>query len=173
LKELVVSELKDMRDEAAVKSAIKSCFSSKQLGNEDFLSNLVVNACSKRLNLYQNTNRSFENQKCVPFLFLLQVGAMKDGAPFNVDNIRVCKILGSGVLNSTVMQGMVLKREAEGTVTKATNCKIGLFSCPFDISTTETKVEICFIQLAHSHATMVICNYIESDLKGHRSVENC
>jgi hypothetical protein len=35
---------------------------------------------------------------------------------------------------------MVLKREAEGTVTKATNCKIGLFSCPFDISATETKV---------------------------------
>jgi T-complex protein 1 subunit theta len=56
-----------------------------------------------------------------------------------VDNVRVCKILGSGVLSSTVMQGMVLKREVEGNITRATNAKIAVFSCPLDISTTETK----------------------------------
>lgn len=65
--------------------------------------------------------------------------ALKENQTFNVDNVRVCKILGSGVLNSSVMKGMVLKREVEGVVTKATKCKIALFSCPIDISATETK----------------------------------
>jgi len=37
------------------------------------------------------------------------------------------------------MQGMVLRREVEGSVIKASNCKIALFSCPIDISSTETK----------------------------------
>lgn len=64
---------------------------------------------------------------------------MKDNATFNVDNVRVCKILGSGILNSTVLKGMVLKREVEGTVGKVTKAKIALYSCPIDISTTETK----------------------------------
>ena len=64
---------------------------------------------------------------------------MKENSTFNVDNVRICKILGSGVLNSSVMQGMVLKREVEGVVTKANQCKIALYSCPIDISTTETK----------------------------------
>jgi T-complex protein 1 subunit theta len=42
-------------------------------------------------------------------------------------------------MNSSVMQGMVLKREVEGNVTKATKAKIALYSCPLDISSTETK----------------------------------
>lgn len=37
------------------------------------------------------------------------------------------------------MKGMVLKREVEGNVGKVTNAKIALFSCPIDITTTETK----------------------------------
>lgn len=56
-----------------------------------------------------------------------------------MDNVRVCKILGSGILNSTVLKGMVLKREVEGTVSKASKAKIALYSCPIDITATETK----------------------------------
>jgi T-complex protein 1 subunit theta len=37
------------------------------------------------------------------------------------------------------MKGMVLKREVEGSITKATNCKIALYSCPLDVTSTETK----------------------------------
>lgn len=37
------------------------------------------------------------------------------------------------------MKGMVLKREVEGTVTKTLKAKIALYSCPIDITTTETK----------------------------------
>ena len=64
---------------------------------------------------------------------------LKDNQTFNVDNVRVCKILGSGIQNSSVMQGMVLKREVEGTVWRVQKPKIALYSCPIDISTTETK----------------------------------
>lgn len=112
LPKLVCHEIKDLKNIDLVKQSLKSCFSSKQLGFEDFLSDLVGNACMK---------------------------ALKDNQTFNVDNVRVCKILGSGVLNSSVMQGMVLKREVEGSVTKSSKCKIALYSCPIDISTTETK----------------------------------
>jgi len=112
LPKLVCSEVKDLTNKESVKRALKACFSSKQLGYEEFLSELVGNACMQ---------------------------ALKENQTFNVDNVRVCKILGSGVLNSTVMKGMVLKREVEGMVTKATKCKIALFSCPIDVSSTETK----------------------------------
>lgn len=112
LPKLICWEVKDLRDKEIVKRAMKSCFSSKQLGNEDFLSELVVNA---------------------------SMASLRDNVTFNVDNVRVCKILGSGVLNSSVVSGMVLKREVEGSVSKVTNSKIALYSCPFDVSSTETK----------------------------------
>jgi len=112
LPKLVASEVKDLANKEFVKKAMRACFSSKQLGYEEFLSDLVTDACMQ---------------------------ALKQSQTFNVDNVRVCKILGSGVLNSSVMKGMVLKREVEGNVTKATKCKIALYSCPIDISTTETK----------------------------------
>lgn len=112
LPKLVTLEVKDLCNTELVRKGLKSCFSSKQLGNEDFLADLVGNACIK---------------------------AYKENSSFNVDNVRVCKILGSGILNSTVMKGMVLKREVEGNVTKAVKAKIALYSCPIDIATTETK----------------------------------
>lgn len=112
LPKLVATEIKDLTNKELVKQALKSCFSSKQLGNEDFLSELVGNACMQ---------------------------AYKENATFNVDNVRVCKLVGSGVLSSSVIKGMALKREVEGTVIRATKAKIALFSCPIDISSTETK----------------------------------
>jgi T-complex protein 1 subunit theta len=42
-------------------------------------------------------------------------------------------------MNSSVMKGLVLKREVEGGIIRAEKCKIALFSCPIDITTTETK----------------------------------
>ena len=68
------------------------------------------------------------------------MNSLRENQTFNVDNVRVCKILGSGILSSTVMSGMVLRKEVEGTVSKVENCKIALYSCPIDIATTETKV---------------------------------
>ena len=59
---------------------------------------------------------------------------------FNTDNVRVCKILGCGLLQSDVIQGMVFKRQVEGDITKVENAKVAVFTCPLDSMQTETKV---------------------------------
>ncbi|MEQ2188781.1 T-complex protein 1 subunit theta [Goodea atripinnis] len=46
---------------------------------------------------------------------------------------------GCGVTASTVLHGMVFKKEAEGDVTSVKDAKIAVFSCPFDCMVTETK----------------------------------
>lgn len=63
----------------------------------------------------------------------------KNSIRFNVDNIRVVKILGGGIYASNVVRGMMFKREVEGTLTRVENAKIAVFSCPFDMLNTETK----------------------------------
>lgn len=42
--------------------------------------------------------------------------------------------------SSTVLHGMVFKKEAEGDVTSVKDAKIAVYSCPFDCMMTETKV---------------------------------
>ncbi|XP_053995070.1 T-complex protein 1 subunit theta [Hylaeus volcanicus] len=112
LPSLVVYEIKDYRDEKAVKVGIKTAVMSKQYGNEDFLSSLITQAC---------------------------VSIIPEKTTFNVDNVRVCKILGSGLSSSQVVQGMIFKRQVEGDVTKKTNAKIAVYTCAVDIVQTETK----------------------------------
>ena len=47
---------------------------------------------------------------------------------------------GSGVHSSSVLHGMVFKKETEGDVTSVKDAKIAVYSCPFDGMITETKV---------------------------------
>ncbi|KAI5289787.1 T-complex protein 1 subunit theta, partial [Ascosphaera atra] len=47
--------------------------------------------------------------------------------------------MGSSLAQSRVIKGMVFARQPDGTVKKATKAKVGVFSCPIDISQTETK----------------------------------
>lgn len=64
----------------------------------------------------------------------------KNEKNFNVDNVRVVKILGAGVLSSRVTNGMLFKRGAEGEIKKMEKAKIAVYSGPFDVTQTETKV---------------------------------
>lgn len=64
------------------------------------------------------------------------------GYSFNVDNIRVCKILGAGVESSQSIAGMVFQRQVESDVHAARNCRVAIYSCPFDVTLTETKVRL-------------------------------
>lgn len=41
---------------------------------------------------------------------------------------------------SSMLHGMVFKKEAEGDITSVKDAKIAVFSCPFDCMVTETKV---------------------------------
>ena len=60
-----------------VTKALRSAIMSKQFGNEDFLAKLVANAC---------------------------ISILPEKTTFNVDNVRICKILGSGIYKSEVVQ---------------------------------------------------------------------
>ena len=114
LKELIVDEIADLGDAAEVSKAVKTTLASKQFGNEDILSKLVTEA-------------------------IIHVLPKKNPKQFNVDNIRVVKIMGSSLEASTVIKGMVFGREPEGSVKKVHKTKVGVFTCPIDISATETK----------------------------------
>uniref|UniRef100_A0A674KA23 T-complex protein 1 subunit theta n=1 Tax=Terrapene triunguis TaxID=2587831 RepID=A0A674KA23_9SAUR len=67
------------------------------------------------------------------------ISILPNSGHFNVDSIRVCKILGSGISASSVLHGMVFKKETEGDVTSVKDAKIAVYSCPFDGMITETK----------------------------------
>jgi T-complex protein 1 subunit theta len=60
--------------------------------------------------------------------------------PFNVDNVRVSKIIGSGALASTVVRGMVFNRPPVGSVKSMKDAKVAVYTAALDGAFTETKV---------------------------------
>ncbi|EMD92771.1 hypothetical protein COCC4DRAFT_139268 [Bipolaris maydis ATCC 48331] len=113
LEELVCDKVEDIRSQEQLSKAIRTVVAAKQSGSEDFLANLVAEAVLAVL--------------------------PKNPVNFNVDNVRVVKIMGGALEQSKVVKGMVFARQPDGTVQKATKAKVGVFSCPIDISQTETK----------------------------------
>lgn len=99
-------------DDDKIKAVVKTSVQSKQFGQEDFVTDLIFKACKS---------------------------VWTGGSSFNVDNIRVCKIPGSSLLKSEVVNGMVFKRFVEGDISSAQKAKVAVFSCPVDILQTETK----------------------------------
>ncbi|KAJ9143600.1 T-complex protein 1 [Coniochaeta hoffmannii] len=113
LEELEVDKVSDIRSQEELSKAIRTVVGSKQNGSEEFLADLVAEAV----------------------LAILP----KNPANFNVDNVRVVKIMGGSLEQSRVVKGMVFPKEPNGTVKKARKAKVAVFSCPIDTSVTETK----------------------------------
>lgn len=88
LAELVVDQVSDLGSKEELSKAIRTVIASKQSGNEDLLADMVSEA-------------------------VLAV-MPKNPANFNVDNIRVVKIMGSSLEQSRVVKGMVFGREPDG-----------------------------------------------------------
>ena len=125
LEELVVDKVEDITAQDQLSKAVRTVVASKQNGSEDFLADLVSEAV---------------------------LGVLpKNPANFNVDNIRVVKIMGGSLEQSRVVKGMVFPKEPNGSVKKATKAKVGVFSCPIDVSQTETKGTV----LLHNAKEMV------------------
>jgi len=112
LPELSCYTIKDLRDAEDVARCIRPVIASKQYGNEDFLAKLITKVC---LQVYPQSGH------------------------FNVDNVRVQKIMGSGMYASEIVQGMVFRRAVEGNITKVKDAKMAVFSCALDSMATETK----------------------------------
>lgn len=133
-------EVKDPRDLTQVTKALRSAIMSKQYGNEDFLAKLVAQAC---------------------------VSILPEKTTFNVDNVRICKIIGSGIQKSEVVQGMVFRRTVEGTITAQEKAKVVVYSCPFDVTTTETKGTVLITNAGElANFSRGEENKMEEDVKG-------
>lgn len=102
-----------MRSTTELSKALRTVVASKQSGTEDILANLVAEAVLAVL--------------------------PKNPLNFNVDNVRVVKIMGGSLEQSKVVKGMVFGREPDGIVKQARKAKVGVFSCPIDTQQTETK----------------------------------
>ncbi|WEW61761.1 T-complex protein 1 subunit theta [Emydomyces testavorans] len=113
LDDLEVDRLQELRSATELGKALKTVIGSKQSGSEDVLAPLVADA-------------------------ILAV-MPKNPVQFNIDNVRVVKIMGGSLEQSKVVKGMVFAREPEGSIKRAKKAKVGVFSCPVDISQTETK----------------------------------
>jgi T-complex protein 1 subunit theta len=113
LADLEVDRLKELRSQTELSKALRTVVASKQSGTEDILAGLVAEAVLAVL--------------------------PKNPLNFNVDNVRVVKIMGGSLEQSRVVRGMVFGREPDGIVKSARKAKVGVFSCPIDIGQTETK----------------------------------
>ncbi|KAK6341226.1 T-complex protein 1 subunit theta [Orbilia brochopaga] len=113
LEELSHDSVKDVRNKSELSKALRTVITSKQHGNEEILADLVAEAVLTVL--------------------------PKDPAAFNVDNVRVVKIMGSSLMQSQVVRGMVFGREPEGNKKSAAKARVAVYACPIDISQTETK----------------------------------
>ena len=63
---------------------------------------------------------------------------------FNVDNVRVGKILGGSLSDSQVIKGLVVARGCETAVQKTENAKIAVYNCPLETQGAETKDTVLF-----------------------------
>lgn len=115
LEEMVIkgSEGLDVRSKEQVEKRLRGAVSSKINGYEHVLCPLVAEAC-------------------------IDV-CPKNPVNFNVDNVRVVKIQGASLPSSSVVKGMVLKRDTEGTVKHVQNAKIAAYTQGVDTAATDTK----------------------------------
>lgn len=113
LENLSTSSLPSPFTQESLITALKPAIASKQYGYEDTLSSLVAEAALAVM--------------------------PKNPKNFNVDNVRVVKIMGGSLSGSKVVQGMVFGREPEGIIKKVSGAKVAIFTCALDIAQTETK----------------------------------
>ncbi|KAL6509120.1 T-complex protein 1 subunit theta [Orobanche gracilis] len=125
----------NVRDRDEVISRMRSPVASKQFGQEDTLCPLIAEAC-------------------------IQV-CPTNPANFNVDNVRVAKLLGGGLHNSTVVRGLVLKSDAIGTIKRMEKAKLTVMVAVFvggvDTTATETKGTVLI------HSADQLENYAKSE----------
>lgn len=93
---------------------LRSVIAPKQYGNEALLAKLVGHA--------------------------LDYVMPQNKAHFNVDNVRVVKIMGASLHSSKVIKGMVFPAKPDGSVQELPEGgKVAIYTTPIDVSQTETK----------------------------------
>lgn len=106
-------ETKDMTNLEKLAKGTRTAISSKQYGCEDIIAPLVAEACLTVM--------------------------PKDPNSFNVDNVRIVKILGGHLHQSEVVKGMVLPGDSIGPIKKVKDAKIAVFTQAISPPEPETK----------------------------------
>eukprot|EP00596_Hydrurales_sp_CCMP1899_P000803 CAMPEP_0119045074 /NCGR_PEP_ID=MMETSP1177-20130426/36764_1 /TAXON_ID=2985 /ORGANISM="Ochromonas sp, Strain CCMP1899" /LENGTH=546 /DNA_ID=CAMNT_0007016203 /DNA_START=72 /DNA_END=1712 /DNA_ORIENTATION=+ len=112
---LVVRTVENIRDPAEMKMAIKSVLATKQYGYEDLLTELVCTAC------------------------LTTMSPTAQNPKLNMDSVRIAKVPGGSIPQSSNVKGMVIIRDAESIIKRVENAKVIVFGCGIEASATEAK----------------------------------
>lgn len=118
LEGLVSYSIKDVKNVEEVTKVLKAVVSSKHYGNENTLAPLVAQACIHAMS--------------------------RDTKTFNVDNVRVAKILGGSLNDSQVIHGLALIRASETTVHHVKDAKIAVYNCDLQAESGDTKGTVIF-----------------------------
>eukprot|EP00922_Rhytidocystis_sp_ex-Travisia-forbesii_P055520 GHVS01082230.1.p1 GENE.GHVS01082230.1~~GHVS01082230.1.p1 ORF type:complete len:542 (-),score=95.21 GHVS01082230.1:253-1878(-) len=113
LKDCTCWTLNNPLDYKELSTGIRTCLSSKHLGIERQLSDLVAKAA---------------------------VAVMPHNiANFNVENIRVCKLTGGNLHQTHIVNGMVILKEPHGASKSKKNVKVMVLGCGLEMTGTEAK----------------------------------
>lgn len=113
LDELSCHRVEDPHNADEVTKVLKTVIAAKQYGYEDFLAPIVSQACTQVL--------------------------PKNALSFNVDNVRIVKILGASVLDSSIIKGFVIDKPVEGTITHVRGAKVAVLATGLETAKPETK----------------------------------
>lgn len=103
----------DLHDPKQVALAVKPALAAKQSGYEDFLAELVADACVQ----------------VIP----------EDPRLFNPESIRIAKVPGRSITDSFAIRGFVIPTLPKGAVQGMKQCRIAIFGCAIELERTETK----------------------------------
>eukprot|EP00922_Rhytidocystis_sp_ex-Travisia-forbesii_P055523 GHVS01082233.1.p1 GENE.GHVS01082233.1~~GHVS01082233.1.p1 ORF type:complete len:543 (-),score=81.88 GHVS01082233.1:180-1808(-) len=113
LKDCTCWTLNNPLDYKELSTGIRTCLSSKHLGIERQLAEMVAKAA---------------------------VAVMpKNITDFDVENIRVCKLIGGTLQQSHIVNGMVVLKEPHGAVKSKKNAKVMVLGCGLEMTGTEAK----------------------------------
>lgn len=112
LGELKCYEVANLADVSEVEKCLTSVIGSKVYGYEKHLAHCAAEAC---------TIVTENNQK------------------FDLENVRIVKIQGGTLDHTKTYRGMVLTRNAEGSVRHVKNAKVAVYNCPLDPQQSDTK----------------------------------
>ncbi|CDJ68786.1 TCP-1/cpn60 family chaperonin, putative [Eimeria necatrix] len=113
LEETACHSVENLKDAKELEPVLKTVLASKPICSEAGLSGLLASAISSVM------PPKFED--------------------FDPDNIRVAKLQGGRLNQSTVLNGMVITKPPHGTVESKKNCKVMVLGCGLECSTTEAK----------------------------------
>jgi T-complex protein 1 subunit theta len=113
LEKMSIHEIKDVRSLKDVAACLKPTLTSKLLGYSDFFANILADACIK--------------------------SCPKNTSNFDIEHVRVAKIMGGSVYDSFMLHGLIVTRNAETSINYFSKPKIAVYGQPLDTQASETK----------------------------------